>query len=152
MHVRGALTREGLCPHTLASNDKPLKTMTRSDALDIIDRLPKSLSDIAVKTETSGVAFMAEQLDQVGIDGEAFLAALKDDLIESLAEHPRAQESLEEQMSEALGSDEAEEGRLQKVAGRFKEIAESSSSRKGQTPMYSPDDEVYGQRIDERMS
>jgi len=29
MHVRGALTREGLCPHTLASNDKPLKTMKR---------------------------------------------------------------------------------------------------------------------------
>jgi len=72
--------------------------MTRSDALSIIDDLPKSLQDIATKTETDGVDFMIDQLGQVGIDGEAFLLALEDDLIESLSDYPLAQDSLEDEL------------------------------------------------------
>jgi len=134
--------------------------MTRSDALDIIDDLPRSLSDIATKTETDGVDFMIDQLGQVGIDGEAFLKALKDDLIESLSEYPLAQDSLKEQLGEAFGSEPSEDDTSedgtdddfrQQVADRFKDIAESADEGTC-SPMYSPDDEYYGERIDERMS
>lgn len=80
-----------------AHSQKP-SLMTRSDALSIIDNLPKSLSDIAVQIETHGVDAMLEAFHEVDIDGDEMILALEDDLVDSLSEYPLAQESLEDQL------------------------------------------------------
>lgn len=72
--------------------------MTRSEALDIVESFPKTLEDIAVRTEQFGVEETVAALEDVGIDAEAFLMALEDDLIDACPDVTT--ESLRDQLSE----------------------------------------------------
>jgi len=55
--------------------------MDTDKALQIADDLPKSLADIATQIEFRGAEAVIEALENAGIDGEAFLMALEEELI-----------------------------------------------------------------------
>lgn len=59
--------------------------MTTDRALQIVEDLPKTVADLATQIEFRGAEELIEMLEKAGVDGEEFLFALEDELIENAA-------------------------------------------------------------------